>query len=442
MTRVPLTRTGVKFLPDARRVITRPFIPGDDVSAAGRSRMRGILRRILDLPDALVVSTLAVTRERFSARHADLETVLERSFAAVAHHVDDPGALSLERRQLIGAYFTSEFSIEAAALTNPSLVPAPEQGGVAAGACRFVLSLRGIGEGHVSSIQFRAGVIDAEGQITLEQPGVRLRTAARTVPLFDPPDFAAKLASSNYRVSFDPASTLSERILFPAGPTESHGMEDARFVRFADDDGVITYYASYTAYDGDQVLPQLIETTDFLHFKVQALNGPCAINKGIALFPRKLDGRFVALARLDNENNHVIRSDSVYSWCERETLQSPVQPWELVQLGNCGSPLETEAGWLVITHGVGPLRQYVLGAILLDARDPGRIVGRLREPLLVPSEDERNGYTPNVVYSCGSMILGDRLFLPYGFSDTGASIATLRVSDLLTELVRQDSSAS
>jgi len=489
VTRVPLTRTSVKFLPDVRRVITRPFIPGDDVSAAGRARVRGILKRILDLPQASVVSTLAVTRERFSESHADFEGVLERRFATVAHHVDDPGALSPERRQLIAAYFTSEYSIEAAALTNPSLVPAPDQGGIDAGACRFVLSLRGIGEGHVSSIQFRTGVIDIDGQIAMEQPGVHLRTAARTAPLFDKDSFRAKLtelhsftpitasvlesipdqftlphleaairhvelasgsdqsalkatrtmhwlASSNYQISFDPASTLSERILFPAGPTESHGMEDARFVRFAGDDGVITYYASYTAYDGYQVLPQLIETTDFLHFKILTLNGPCAINKGIALFPRKLDGRFVALARLDNENNHIIRSDSAYLWFERETVQSPEHPWELMQLGNCGSPLETEAGWLVITHGVGPFRQYVLGAILLDARDPCRIIGRLREPLLAPAEDERNGYTPNVVYSCGSMIVGDRLLLPYGFSDVGASIATLRVSDLLTELVR------
>lgn len=487
MTRVPITRTSVKFLPDARRVITRPFIPGDNVSAAGRARVSGILRRILDLPEASVVSILEGIRERFFGRHADFDGVLDGHFTTVAHHIDDLDALSPERRRLIGAYFTSEFSIDAAALTNPSLVPAPDQSGVETGECRFVLSLRGIGEGHVSSIQFRTGVLDTGGQITMEQPGVHFRTAARTAPLFDKPGFRAKLtelhsftpvtasvlesipdqftlpdleaalrhvelasggdqsalkatrtmhwlASSNYRISFDPASTLSERILFPAGPTESHGMEDARFVRFTDD-GVNTYYASYTAYDGFQVLPQLIETSDFLQFKVQTLNGPCAINKGIALFPRKLEGRFVALARLDNENNHIIRSDSVHSWFERETLQSPVQPWELMQLGNCGSPLETEAGWLVITHGVGPLRQYVLGAILLDARDPARIVGRLREPLLAPSEDERNGYTPNVVYSCGSMIVGDRLLLPYGFSDMGASIATLRVSDLLAELV-------
>jgi predicted GH43/DUF377 family glycosyl hydrolase len=213
-------------------------------------------------------------------------------------------------------------------------------------------------------------------------------------------------------------------------------MEDARFVRFTDDDGKVTYFASYSAYDGDQVLPQLIETTDFVSFRVVTLNGPCAINKGIALFPRKIDGRYVALARLDNENNHVIRSDGPHFWFERENLQSPECPWELVQLGNCGSPLETEAGWLVITHGVGPLRQYVLGAILLDLEEPTRIIGRLREPLLAPAPDERDGYTPNVVYSCGSMLFGDLLVLPYGFSDVGTRIATLRVSDLLTELVR------
>jgi predicted GH43/DUF377 family glycosyl hydrolase len=489
---VPVTRNKLRFLPDARRVIAKPFIPGDDVSAAGRSRVRGILSRILDLSEAVVVSTLASTRERFAGRHADLESVLEQHFATVVHHIEHPNTLSPERRLLIGAYFTSEYSIDAAALSNPSLVPAPDQTGVEPGACRFVMSLRAIGEGHVSSIQFRSGVIDAEGEIVMDPPGKHMRTAARRAPLYDKPTFRSKLteiqsfnettvavldeipehftlshleaamrrvelasggdqgalkatrtmhwvASSNYQSSFDPASRLSERVLFPAGPNESQGMEDARFVRFTAEDGAVTYYASYSAYDGYQVLPQLIETTDFTEFRVATLNGPCAINKGIALFPRKLDGRFVALARLDNENNHLIRSDSVHFWFERETLQSPEWPWELMQLGNCGSPLETEAGWLVITHGVGPLRQYVLGAILLDLHDPSRIIGRLREPLLSPAADERDGYTPNVVYSCGSMIVGDRLVLPYGFSDVGAGIATVRVSDLLAELVRPSS---
>jgi predicted GH43/DUF377 family glycosyl hydrolase len=492
MTVVPVTRTNLRFLPDARRVITKPFIPGDDVSVAGRSRVDRILSRILDLSEAVVVSTLADTRAQFSARHNDFEAVLEQHFATVAHHVQHPNSLSSERRALIGAYFTSEYAIDAAALSNPSLVRAPDQTGVAAGACRFVMSLRAIGEGHVSSIQFRSGVIDARGEITMDPASEHVRTAARRAPLYDKPTFRAKLselhslaettlavledipehftlgnleaairrvelaanedqsvqkamrtmhwlASSNYQSSFDPASSLSERVLFPAGPTESHGMEDARFVRFVGDGGAVTYYASYSAYDGYQVLPQLIETEDFVSFRVATLNGPCAINKGIALFPRKLEGRFVALARLDNENNHLIRSDSVHFWFERETLQSPEWPWELVQLGNCGSPIETEAGWLVITHGVGPLRQYVLGAILLDLHDPSRIIGRLREPLLAPMPDERDGYTPNVVYSCGSMLTGDRLVLPYGFSDVGARIATVRVSDLLTELVRSSS---
>jgi predicted GH43/DUF377 family glycosyl hydrolase len=489
MTLVPVTRTALRFLPDARRVITKPFIPGDDVSAAGRTRVARILSRILDLSEAVVVATLGETRERFAGRHADFEAVLEQHFATVAHHVQHPNSLSPERRQLIGAYFTSEYSIDAAALSNPSIVAAPDQTGVAPGACRFVMSLRAIGEGHVSSIQFRSGVIDAEGEIAMDPAGRYVRTAERRAPLFDKPTFRAKLteihsfsettaavlegipehftmaelesamrraerasdgdqgvlmathsmhwlASSNYQSSFDPRSSLSERVLFPAGPTESHGMEDARFVRFTADDGAVTYYASYSAYDGYQVLPQLIETSDFTSFRVATLNGPCAINKGIALFPRKLDGRFVALARLDNENNHLIRSDSVHFWFEREELQAPEWPWELIQLGNCGSPLETEAGWLVVTHGVGTLRQYVLGAILLDLHDPTRIIGRLQEPLLSPATDERDGYTPNVVYSCGSMITGDRLVLPYGFSDVGARIATLKLSDLLTELTR------
>jgi len=488
MALVPVTRSDLRFLPDPRRVITKPFIPGEDVSVAGRSRVHRILSRILDLEESVVVSTLSDVSERFSARHVDLPAVFEQNFATVAHHVEHPNVLSFERRQLIGAYFSSEYSIDAAALSNPSLVRGPDQSGVAADACRFVMSLRAIGEGHLSSIQFRSGVVDSAGRITMDATSPHVRTAARRAPIYDRPTFHAKLtelgsfteatgavlarlpehftladleaairdieqtsagdqgvlkatrtmhwlAGSNYQSSFDADSSISERVLFPAGPTESHGMEDARFVRFTDDDGEVTYFAPYTAFDGFQIMPQLLETKDFVTFSAVTLNGPCAVNKGIALFPRKLDGRFVALARLDNENNHLIRSDSLHFWYERETLQSPAWPWELVQLGNCGSPLETEAGWLVITHGVGPLRQYVLGAILLDTNDPARVIGRLRQPLLSPASDERDGYVPNVVYSCGSMIFGDRLILPYGFSDVGTRIATLRVADLLTELV-------
>jgi predicted GH43/DUF377 family glycosyl hydrolase len=409
---------------------------------------------------------------------------------AVAKYVERPEGLSVERRQLIGAYFTREYAIDASALSNPSIVPAPDQSGLGPGACRFVLSLRGIGEGHLSSIQFRSGVIDARGQIAIDPPSPYAGTARHRPPMYDKATFREKLAelhsftetsarvldalgeqfsltnleaavlevvqttgdeqgtrqvtrtmhwlaSSNYESAFADDSQLSERVIFPAGPAESQGMEDARFVRFTYDDGRATYFATYTAYDGYNILPQLIETRDFVSFRMTTLNGDAATGKGIALFPRMIGGRFVALARHDGENNHVIRSDNVRFWHERETLQVPEEPWELIQLGNCGSPIETEAGWIVITHGVGPFREYVLGALLLDLEDPARIIGQLREPLLSAQDDERDGYVPNVVYSCGSMLFGGRLVLPYGFSDLGARIATLQVDDLLTELTRR-----
>jgi predicted GH43/DUF377 family glycosyl hydrolase len=242
------------------------------------------------------------------------------------------------------------------------------------------------------------------------------------------------LASSNYRTRFPSSVDISERVLFPTGPTESHGMEDARFVRFVDDDGTVTYYASYTAYDGHQILPQLIETADFREFRIATLTGHAAQNKGMAIFPRRIDGRYVALSRQDNVNNFVMTSTDVRVWREATRIQEPKQPWELMQLGNCGSPLETDAGWLVITHGVGPMRRYTLGALLLDIDDPSRVIGHLREPLLSPIADERDGYVPNVVYSCGSLIHGDHLVLPYGYADVGARVATMRVDDLLSRL--------
>ena len=443
------------------------------------------------LSESEVTSTLSTTQDRFATRHLDLRSVFEANFAAVAAgHVAGVEELSAERRLLIGAYFTHEYSIESAALSNPSIVPAPDQEGLAPGEQRFVLSLRAIGEGHISSIEFRSGVIDAEGQIEMDAPSrrcahrappssglrqghvpqqasssshVRHEIAATVLDALPDrftleqleavirkvdqqhghrPDDAHVtrtmhwLASSNYESSFPPDSKLSERVLFPAGPTESHGMEDARFVRFTHDDGTVTYFATYTAYDGYQILPQLIETADFVTFRIATLNGASAKNKGIALFPRMIDGRYAALSRLDNENNFLMWSDNVRFWHQSEVLQRPQRPWEITQLGNCGSPLETEAGWLVITHGVGAMRQYALGAILLDKEDPSRVIGHLAEPLLEPSADERDGYVPNVVYSCGSMIAGELLVLPYGFADVGTRIATVRVDDLLAELTR------
>lgn len=460
-------------------------MPGGEVD--GRPRVQRILDRVLALPEAAVADALRETDARFSGRHVDLASVLDRRFADLAHYLPSTEELSQDRRRLIGAYFTHEYSIDAAALSNPSLVRAPYQEGVPAGSLRFIMSLRAIGEGHLSSIQFRSGLIDDQGRITLDETSKYARTATHRPPTYEKAMFRAKLteidayseaaarvldrlpdyfsaeqldtsrrevehasgheqgvlqasrtihwlASSNYESTFHAESTISERVIFPAGPTESQGMEDARFVRFTYEDGSVTYFATYTAYDGYRILPQLIETRDFISFRVSTVNGASAINKGIALFPRKVGGAFLALARLDNENNHLIRSDNVRFWHERETLQVPQAAWEVIQLGNAGSPIETEAGWLVITHGVGPMRRYCLGALLLDLHDPARVIGRLRQPLLEPAEDERDGYVPNVVYSCGAIAHGGRLVLPYGFSDVGARIATLRLDDLLSAL--------
>lgn len=473
--------------PDPQRVISKPFLPGGELFPDGRSRVQRILGRVLAMSDEMASETLTEVLRGFSTRHVDLIAVLEQNFGHVARFVEEPKALSTERRQLIGAYFTHEYTLDAAALSNPSLVQAPYQEGVPAGSLRFIMSLRAIGEGHLSSIQFRSGIIDAHGEITLDTTSRFARTATHRPPTYEkftfrtklieldtyaetaqrvieplPDHFTAErleaqmreveqssahdqgaaqvlrtihwLASSNYESTFHADSQVSERVIFPAGPTESQGMEDARFVRFRYDDGSVTYFATYTAYDGYRILPQLIETRDFVTFRVSTMNGSAAINKGIALFPRKIGGSFMALARLDNENNHLIRSDNVRFWHERCTLQVPQEPWELVQLGNCGSPIETEAGWLVITHGVGPLRRYCLGALLLDLEDPARVIGRLRRPLLAPADDERDGYVPNVVYSCGSMAFGKMLVLPYGFSDVGTRIATVRIDELLGAL--------
>ena len=455
-----------------------------------RPRIERIVSRILALPESEARAALRTTQARFAARHIDMRSVFEANFEAVAsRHLAEAGELSVERKLLIGAYFTQEYSIESAALTNPSIVRAPDQQGLAPGEQRFVLSLRAIGEGHISSIEFRSGVIDAGGQIEMEAQSRHAGTAFHRAPIYEKDMFQDKLrelhayneiaatvlgalaerftleelenvirevdqqhghrvdaahttrsihwlASSNYESSFPPDSELSERVLFPAGPTESQGMEDARFVRFTHDDGSVTYFATYTAYDGYEILPQLIETGDFVTFRIATLNGASAKNKGIALFPRMIDGRYVALSRLDNENNFVMWSDNVRFWHHNEVIQRPERAWEITQLGNCGSPLETEAGWLVITHGVGAMRQYALGAILLDKEDPVRVIGHLAEPLLEPEDDERDGYVPNVVYSCGSMISGGLLVLPYGFSDIGTRIATVRLDDLLGELTR------
>jgi len=487
-------RTSVRLQPDPRRVITKPFVPRDDVFPDGSTRMQVILGRIMAMSDADVVRTLGEAMALFAGRHRDLDAILERGFGVVEAHVAHhglgmlDGPLAIDRRRLIGAYFTHEYAVEAAALGNPSIVVGPDQSGLAPGEVRFVMSLRSIGEGHISSIEFRSGVIGPDAAVRLDEPTGYVVTGRRAPHEHHKALFTTKLddlgianevvelvmarvgdrftiaeleasiaaldddaiersltgestrllhwlASSNYRVSFPSTVDISERVLFPSGPTESHGMEDARFVRFVHDDGEVTYFATYTAFDGHQILPQLIETTDFTEFRVTTLSGRAARNKGIAIFPRPIGGRYVALGRHDNVNNFVMTSDDVRIWREATVIQQPEQPWELMQLGNCGSPIETEAGWLVITHGVGPMRRYTLGALLLDLDDPTRVIGHLDDPLLAPDASEREGYVPNVVYSCGSTIHAGHLVLPYGYADVGAGIATVPLADLLGRLI-------
>ncbi len=490
-TRQPLrmTRMPLRLLMDPTRVITRPFHPSDVTIASGEhSRIKAILGRVLAIPENELPEMLQRLRRSFSSRHRDFEQVLELHYRLVSRHVDGDKSVSPERRLLIGAHFTHEYSIEGAALFNPSIVPAPDQSGLPPGALRFVMSTRAVGEGHISSIGFRSGVIGPDECVTVDPTAPFASTGTRTPnPAYIKTLFAEKLrevgvdnevsrwvldrvqehfsteelhaacaaskaervpavmrcetldvihwvATSSYDVAFQPDSSISERVIFPEGPTESHGMEDARFVRFIEDDGSVRYYATYTAYDGRDILPQLIETPDFLHFGVRTLGGRCVQNKGMALFPRRIGGRLAMLSRHDGESLYFLTSDNIRSWNEAHELRVPSHAWEFVQIGNCGSPIETEAGWLVLTHGVGAMRCYAIGALLLDLDDPQRIVGQLAEPLLVPTEDEREGYVPNVVYTCGGIVHEGRLILPYGFSDVGIAIATTPMDELLTRL--------
>ena len=485
---VPVIRSDACLEPDPGRVVTRAFVPGGRSLDDGRARVETIIERIVAMPPQDVARTLRDVRARFGARHEDLDEVLAHRFDMIAHWIDDPGAVSRETRDLLGAYFTHEYAIEAAALTNPSIVAAPDQTGVGDGSLRVVVSLRAIGEGHISSVEFRTGSVGRDGRVAIE-PALPPVHGERRSPVFERRLFAAKLhevgaadghvgevldrladrftmaeleaalaevvaatppfsepadrplhwlAASNYELTFAPETAISQRIVFPAGPAESRGMEDARFVRFAEPGGPPTYYATYTAYDGFHVLPQLIETPDFETFRVATLNGPAVRNKGMALFPRPVGGRYAALGRIDNENTYLLASDNVRFWHDSQRIQVPTQPWELIQIGNCGSPIETPAGWLVITHGVGPMRTYALGAALLDLEDPSRVLGVLRDPLLVPDEEERDGYVPNVVYSCGSLVHEDWLVLAYGASDTSTRFATASVDALLTALTTAD----
>ncbi len=482
-----LARTHHRLTPDSSRTLSRLFVPGQETLIRGESRASAVIDRVLAMAEDEVDRTLASTMARFAHRYRDLGHTLDHHFGLVAHRLDGNLSLSSARQRLIGAYFTQEYALEAAALLNPSIVPHPDQAGCRSGELRFVLSLRAVGEGHISSIEFRTGTISGDGDISINEPGRFPDTGHTRAMLYDrnlfqeklaelgreeenaqflwsllPPSFSLAeldaavaeltgqqvtrgdsvalidwlrwMVASNYSVEFDEQHAVSERVLWPSGPDESHGMEDARFVRFADGQDH-AYYATYTAFDGRTVASHLLETADFRTFTISQLSGSSAGNKGMALFPRRIGGRYAALSRWDRETNAIAYSCDLRRWEPAVTVQQPKQPWELVQLGNCGSPIETPAGWLVFTHGVGPMREYAVGAVLLDLDQPERLISALPEPLLMADESERNGYVPNVVYSCGSLLHGETVVLPYACSDSTVRIATVDLARLLERLM-------
>jgi len=467
---------------ESSRVITRPHIPGD------RARVKRLIERVSQIHDDDVHHLLENVLQEFSARHRNFRNTLERNFERIAESVPKNLALTAEQRLLLGAYVTAEYSVEAAALFNPSVGPHPDQKGVDKGSLRFIMSFRATGEGHLSSVEFRSGIFDGNDDVyfdplsqyvatpeihtdpvyqrrhfrrKLEEMGVQDRvldhllkglkeaftfaelevqigkvrsSKYRIVNKHLAIDTALWLARSNYEIIFRPDEPISERVIFPVSENESSGIEDARFVRFVDDDGSVTFYATYTAYNGFAILPQLLETTDFLTFRMHTLSGNAAQNKGMALFPRKINGRYVMLSRQDGVNNYIMFSDSLRDWNNADLLQEPVHPLEFVQVGNCGSPVETSEGWLALFHGVGPMRKYSIWAELLDIDDPSNVIGRLDEPILSPDEHERDGYVPNVVYTCGSILHGDTLIIPYGIADQRCRVATVSIPELLSRL--------
>jgi predicted GH43/DUF377 family glycosyl hydrolase len=479
-------RTGIVMRPNNSRVVIRPF------ELTNEGRIERIIARVMSLSEAEVDALIGdVMREFYNRHHRTRQFFLSR-FEQVRRHLLTDRHLSENRRMLIGAYFTQEYALESAALFNPSMVWHPDQSGLEPGSRRFIVSLRATGEGHISSITFRTGTVDADCRIRMDEP-TRFVTAPELVPnkLYDKKLFHRKLielgidapsteqvlgtlgdqftieelqlairralhqsrprqrelepivqgmlslAKANYEICYSPEQHVSERIIFPSSPTEANGIEDARFVQFAEDDGSVRYYATYTAFDGKVILPQILETDDFLRFQISTLNGPEVRNKGFALFPRRVRGLYAMLSRQDNENVYLMYSDMLHFWYTKELIAKPTYAWEYVQLGNCGSPIETGAGWLVLTHGVGPMRKYALGAFLLDLDDPSRVIGRLDVSLLQPDANEREGYVPNVVYSCGGLLHNRELIIPYAMSDYASTFATVSLDEVLEAMVRE-----
>ncbi|MCY1718902.1 glycoside hydrolase family 130 protein [Prolixibacteraceae bacterium Z1-6] len=484
---VAVNRKDVRFIPDSSRVIARFLYTGDE-------RALNTIRSVLGLSENAASQILSPVLRDYSLRHRNISKIFEKHYNKIAHLLRllnvDPDSLNISQRILIGSYFTMEYSIESAAFFNPSIVEHPDQSETSPDEKRVILSFRATGEGHISSIVFRTGILDKNNNLSVEPVGKMLEEAAQIRRhIYDKKSFQNKLnemkdfhsiipsglildklndtftydelyycikearksldltaekevlfnqiiwlASSHYELEFSLDTNISERVIFPVSANEKNGVEDARFVKFVDEDGKTSYYATYTAYDGTTIMPKMLDTTDFYHFRILPLHGEIAQNKGMALFPRKVNGKYAMLCRLDGFNNYIAFSDNISIWREAKLLQQPKFPWEFIQIGNCGSPIATPDGWLVITHGVGPMREYVLGASLLDLQDPEKEIGRLKSPLLIPNIEEREGYVPNVVYSCGSMIHNEDLIIPYAMSDYASTYATVNLRELLNEL--------
>jgi len=461
-----------KFLPDCSRVIIRPHILGSE-----RHTLQ-IIDRVLRLSEEQVEKILNRVVENFANRHKNIMIAFDKNFDSVKSYIPKTEVISTNRKALIGAYFSCEYSIQAAAFFNPSIVPHPVQD--SEDSLKFIMSFRSVGEGHISSIEFRSGCVDGNCDFTFDPVSkFAQRSEISDTQIFEKDDFFMKikemfgyggdiiqlmsnllpekfdfitllsaiqlvvgpehkdlvdnitwLAKSNYELVFSPNCELSEKVIFPASQNDMNGIEDARFVRFVDDDGTVTYYATYTAYDGHNILPQLIETKDFATFKVMTLCGEFSRNKGMALFPRKIDGKYMMISRVDGENLYIMSSDNILRWDEAKLLKMPENDWEFVQIGNCGSPIETDKGWILLTHGVGPVREYSIGVALLDIDNPEQILGNIEEPLIRCAQEEREGYVPNVVYSCGSIIHKNNLIIPYAMSDICCGIATVTLDSL------------
>lgn len=449
-----------------------------------------IIARVLSLSEREVAKQTETVLAEFKDRHQRLGQYFLRRYEQVKEYLPvAESEITAARRVLIGAYFTLEYSLESAALFNPSIVPHPDQSGTPEGSLKFIVSLRAVGEGHISSITFGTGTIDASNNITIDEDSPYV-TAPDFIPhsIYEKPLFEKKLAEmdrlgdvakavmdaldntftldqlkatvelvkrqqrtrsvdvarathdivalaqANYEMEYDSDTDITERVIFPYAPHESNGIEDARFVRFVYPDGKVCYYATYTAYDGKAIFPQIVETPDFRHFRIATLNGPEVMNKGMALFPRKVNGVYAMISRQDGENIYIMFSEQLHFWYTKQILLKPTYPWEFVQLGNCGSPIETDAGWLLFTHGVGPMRKYCIGAALLDKNDPSKVIGRTKEPILTPNANEREGYVPNVVYSCGALIHNGMVVLPYAMSDYASSFALIPLNELLASM--------